>query len=349
MPRFSGITDGSVLASQNLLVATTLPKMQREIVDTFFKQTPFFFWMRSKNRIRQWSGGESYEARLMYGKNPYASAYNDYEVANVGPATGFGNAVYQRAKYRVPIMYAGSTLDANSGDAAIANLVEDLKTQAQKSLVDLINGDFLNSQVGDSAVDFSKITSLYRIIERELETDQEQIIGGIAKDKNGTYPFWYNQYTSHAGTATNLLPDIRKNAIACADGTDGPDLGLCDETTYAKLEDQAFAKRYFTNADVADFGFQNVLYNGCTYMLEKGVTNDDDNDGTANESTEGSVFHINSKYLFLAVSPGYNFKVIAPQYDPMQDLWIGFIYVHLQAIATNLQRQGVVKGTAYTA
>lgn len=346
MPRFSGITDGTVLSNQNLLVATTFPKMQREIVDNFFTQTPFFFWMRQKNRIRQWNGGESYEARLMYAANPYAAAYSDYEVASVGPATGFGNAVYQRAKYRVPIMYAGSTLDANSGEAAVANLVTDLKEQAQKSLVKVLNDDLLDSQVGNAAVDFTKLTSLYRIIEREAAASQEQIIGGITKYTNS---WWVNQYLLHDGVEADYLEDVRRNAIACADGNDGPDMGLCDETSYAKLEDQAFAKRYFTNADVADFGFQNVLYNGCTYMLDKNVDNDDDADGTPNESGEGSIFHINSKYLYLAISPGYNFKIIPPEYDPMQDAWVGFVYVHLQVIATNLARQGVVAGTAYTA
>ena len=67
MARFSGVAAGTVPANTNVLVSTTLPKLQRQIVDQFFEATPFFFWIREKNRTKPWEGGDTLEVPLLYG------------------------------------------------------------------------------------------------------------------------------------------------------------------------------------------------------------------------------------------------------------------------------------------
>ncbi|MEA1909931.1 MAG: phage major capsid protein [Patescibacteria group bacterium] len=347
MPRFAGVSAGSVVDNQNALIASTLPRLSKEVADNFFKDLPFFFWMRNKGRIKPWDSGESYEVPLMVAGNAYARAYEDYELLDVGPPDGFKNAVYMRAKYRVPIMYAATTLSANSGRAQIYNLIEKLKMQATKSLEKALNDDLLGaSSTGtdpSNAGNANKLTSLFYMIEKAAYASQDSIIGGILKYDSEAQDYWVNQYTALV-ESSDLLSGLRANVIACTDGSDGPDLGLCDSESYQEIEDAVFDKRRFVNAEAANFGFSNVVYNGVTYMYDKKIPNEG-----GNASAEGTTFHINSDHLYIAVCTDRNFQVIPPEYDVNQDLYLGAVITHMQLICDNMKRQGVVDGTAYFA
>lgn len=340
MPRFTNATvgTGTVIANQNALVASTLPKLSSEIADNIFTDLPFFFWIRNKNKVKAWDTGESLEVPLMYEENPYAGAYDDYQLMDAGPPQGFGNAVYMRAKYRVPIMYAATTLSANSGRAQIYNLIDKLKMQATKSLEKVINTDLWRAD-GTDASSTTKITNIPYIIEADLAASQDSTVGGIIKD---TYTWWRNQYTNGTGsTADGVLSFLRANVVACTDGNDAPDLGLCDSESYLEIEDEAFDKRRFVNADAADFGFANVVYNGVTYMYDKSI----DALVTGDSVGDGLTYHINSDHLYVAVCTDRNFQVIPPTYDVNQDCYLGAVITHMQVVADKMSSLGVVKGT----
>lgn len=340
MPRFTDATigQGTVIANQNALVASTLPKLSSEVADNVFTDLPFFFWIRNKNKVKAWDSGESLEVPLMYGENEYAGPYDDYELLDTGPPQGFGNAVYIRAKYRVPIMYAATTFSANSGRSQVYNLIDKLKNQATKSLEKVINTDLWRAN-DSNPTDMRRITSIPYII--ETETSQVSTVGGILKS-NSSYSWWNNKYTDGTGSTTDgVLSYLRTNVVACTDGNDSPDLGICDSTSYLQIENEAFDKRRFVNADAADFGFANVVYNGVTYMYDKTIDN-----LVAGDSVGGGLtYHINSDHMYLAVCTDRNFQVIPTEYDVNQDIYLGAIITHMQVIVDNMQRLGVVEGT----
>lgn len=348
MPRFTdaSIGKGTVLSSQNALLASTLPKLSSDIADQVFTDLPFFFFLKNKNKVKPWDSGESLEVPLMYKKNQYAAAYDDYELMDAGPPSGFGNAVYMRAKYRVPIMYSATTLSANSGRAQIYNLIDKLKMQATKSLEAVINDDLMR-QDGTNDTDSKRITGLNYIIECNTKGDgsQNNTVGGILKSTLSSDDYWWdNQYkdiSTSISDADGVLSALRENVVACTDGNDSPDLGLCDSTSYLEIESEAFSKRRFVNADMADAGFANVVYNGCTYTYDKNI-----NDWVTGDSVgDGYTFHINSDHLYIAVCTDRNFQVIPPQYDLNQDCYLGAVITHMQLISDKNSALGVVKGT----
>jgi hypothetical protein len=336
MPRFADIATGGIIANQNALVASTLPKLSSEVADNVFNNLPFFMWIRSKNRVKPWDTGESMEVPLMYGTNEYAGAYDDYELLDTGPPSGFGNAIFMRAKYRVPILYAATTLSANSGRAQIYNLIENLKMQAQKSLEKVMNDDLMRAD-GTNDNDSKRLTNIAYMIEDK--TAQDHIVGGISKSTN---EWWRNQYTGSSSSGdADVLDTLRTNVVACTDGNDAPDLGLCDSTSFLKIESLAFDKRRFVNAAAANLGFQNIVYNGVTYMFDKNL-----DDICMTSSVEGGItFHINSDHMYVAVCTDRNFQVIAPQYDVNQDCYLGAIIAHMQVIVDKMSCHGVVTGT----
>ena len=331
MPRFTSLTN------QNALVAATLPKVRKSLADAFFNATPFFAWMRAKNRIIPWDGGESMELRIMYGKNEHARGYHVYEEMDVSPPKGFGNAVFHRAYYRCPISYARATLSANSGVSAVSNLVSDLKMQTEKSLVDSVNTDLF--QETEAAADFvDLITPLNYIIENEVEADQESTVGGIAK---GTYTWFRNKY--YAASGANNLAQIRTCFMDCSKGSDKPDLGLCDIWSYIKIETLLQDKIRYHNRQMADMGFDNISYHGVVIMAD----NEMNFDGAAMLSGDGGLYFINSDYLKLAIAPDADFKVIQPKYYEMTDSYVGSLLLDIQLVTNNIKRQGFVLGTSY--
>lgn len=337
MARFASsvLTAGSLPGNVNALIATTLPKVQPDIVNNFFDATPFFWWMREKGRTMTHDGGESLELPIMFDENPNAKAYNTYEVMDVTPPQGIGTTWWRLAHYRVPIMYSRSAAAANRGESAVVNMISALKEQAELSLVKAINTDLFSTGTQDS----KKINSMYQLVQETHSTAQSNIVGGISKS---TYSWWRNQWATVSSASSGLADKTRELHMLCADGSDSPDLGLADAYTYLHLEQSLSTNVRFVNPRAVEFGFENITYKGVTIMLDKSIS-DDSHDGDG----DGSMFLINTKYLKLVLGSDANFRVDPPEYDKWQDAYVGQILVDIQTVTSNCKRQGVLQGGAY--
>jgi hypothetical protein len=336
--RFSGVSGGTVPANTNVLVATTLPKLQKSIVDNFFLATPLLMWLREKGRTTPWDGGDTMEVPIMNDQNPMAEAYQSWQDMDVKPPQGITVAVYGISSYRIPLAYSRKMAAANRGESAIVNLIQTLKDQAEKSLIRHINTDLFRA-ADTSGV---KMLSLYSIFEETVQTAQAKIVGGISKATYNTW--WSHPFKSVASTAAGILAAIRETYMLAGDGADYPDVGVCDEYTYMNIEDKLYTAVRFVNPQVVDWGFENIMYRGVTLLPEKGISSD----AHASDGA-GTLFLINSKYLKLAIGTDANFRVVPPEYFVKQDIWLGAILVDLQLYTTQMRRHAVVQGGAYAA
>jgi hypothetical protein len=226
---------------------------------------------------------------------------------------------------------------ANRGDSAVLNLIQQLKTQAQMSITDELNTDLFRET---TPLTGTKINSMYYLLEENAQASQAQAPGGIIKS---TYTWWRHQYKTISSASAGIMSAIRELYMACSNGSDTPDLGLCDDYTYINLEDKLQTAVRFVNPRMVDFGFENVTYKGTTIMVDKTIADDDHNsDG------DGTFFMINSKYLNLYIGTDANFRVVPTEYDFRQDAFLGGILVDLQTTCSNMARQGVLKGGAYS-
>lgn len=338
MPRFASsvVSAGTIPANVNALIATTLPKVASSIADNFFNATPFFWWMKDKGRMTVYDGGESIELPIMYDENPNAKAYDSYEVMDATPPQGIGTSVWKMAHYRVPIMYARSTAAANKGDSAVVNLIDALKQQAELSLTKCINANLFSTS---RTVDNKLIYSMYQLIdETSASASQNLVIGGISR---GTYTWWKNKYVTAISASHTVDNCVRALYSDCSDGSDHPDLGLCDDMTYWRLEAKLATSIRYVNQRAAEFGFSNMTYQGVTIMVDKSILSDGGDD-----AGDGSLFLINSKYLKPYIGSDANFRVIPPEYEKWQDAYVGAILVDIQVAGNNFRRQGVIQGTA---
>lgn len=339
MARFSGVAAGTVPASTNSLIATTLPKLQKTIVDQFFQSTPFFFWLKEKGRARTWDGGDTMEIPLLFKENPMAKAYSSYEPLDAKPPEGITTSIWALTKYRVPLLYSRSMMAANAGESAIVDLIQALRDQARKSLVRKINADLWTEATADP----KEITPMYSMVEENAAASQVAAPGGISKS---TYTWWRHQYatasSASAGTALGILPKFRQLHMACADGNEKPDLAICDDSTYTNIEDKLQSAVRYVNPDSIDWGFDNISYKGVTIMHDTTLNADG-----ANGDGDGSLFLLNTDFLTLYIGANANFRVIAPEYDKKQDCYLGVTLVDLQLVCSHMRRQGVLVGGAF--
>ena len=338
MARFSGVSDGTVPANTNSLVATTLPKLQRSIIDQFFNATPFFKWIRKKGRARVWDGGDTMEIPLLFKDPGMAKAYASYEPLDAKPPEGITTAIYAKSKYRVPLLYSRSMMAANAGESQIVDLVQGLRDQARKSLVRKINADLWS----ETAQDPKEIGGIYKLLEENVAASQTAICGGIDK---ATYTWWRHQYgtacSASAAAGLGILSKFRKLHMACAKGDERPDLSVCDDATFCNIEDKLTSVR-FVNPDSIDWGFDTISYKGVNIMHDETINSDsEDGDG------DGSLFLLNTDFLTLYFGKDANFKIIAPEYDKKQDCYLGVTLVDLQLVCSHMRRQGVLVGGAY--
>ncbi len=337
MPRFASsvVASGTIPANVNALIATTLPKVAPSIADNFFNATPFFWWMKDKGRMTVYDGGESIELPIMYDENPNAKAYDNYEVMDATPPQGIGTSVWKMAHYRVPIMYARSTAAANKGDSAVVNLIDALKQQAELSLTKCINTDLFTTS---RTINNKLIYSMYQLIDETASVAMNLVVGGINR---ATYLWWKNQYVTAVSASTTIDNAVRNLFSQCSDGSDHPDLGLCDDITYWRLEAKLATAIRYVNQRAAEFGFTNMTYQGMTIMQDKSILSD------GGDSTgDGTFFMINSKYLKPYIGSDANFRVIPIEYEKWQDAYVGAILVDIQIAGNNFRRQGVIQGCA---
>lgn len=337
MARFSGVAGGTVPANTNVLVSTTLPKLQKTVVDQFFSATPFLWFIREKNRVKPWEGGDTLEIPLMFNENVMAKDYQTYETMDLKPPEGITTSIWGMVHYRVPIMYSRSMAAANRGASAIVDLIGTLRDQARLSLSKYINTDLFV----ESGFSTTKINSIYHLVEENTAASQAQICGGIDK---GTYTWWRHQYKTIASASPGIMAAIRELYVNCGDGNDTPDLGLCDDYSYINLEDKLQTAVRFVNPRAVDWGFENVTYKGMTIFFDKSI-NDDAHDGDG----DGTFFMLNTKYLNLYIGTDANFRIVPPEWDFKQDAFVGGILVDLQLVCSQMRRQGVLVGGAYAA
>lgn len=335
MARFSGVAGGTVPANTNSLVATTLPKLQKTIIDQFFDSTPFFMWLREKNRAKTWDGGDTMEIPLMFKNNVMAKAYSSYEPLDAKPPEGITTSIWSLCKYRVPLLYSRSMMAANAGESQIVDLIQGLRDQARKSLVRKINADLWT----ESTPDPKEITPMYQMLEENTAASQTAAPGGIAK---GTYSWWRHQYSTIASGGSGIMSAMRKLYMNCKGGDEKPDLAICDESTFCNIEDKLQTAVRYVNPRSVDWGFDNVSYKGVTIMPDETIDDDD-----ADANGDGSLFLLNTDFLTLYIGKNANFRVIPPEYDKKQDCYLGVTLVDLQLVCSQMRRQGVLVGGAF--
>jgi len=311
------------------LISTTLDNyVSSTLEDNIFDALPLFFWMNDRGAgVKQHQdGGNNIIVPLMYAQNSTAQSYSGYDLLDVTPQTGFGNATYAWKQYAVSITIDRLSERKNSGKSQVINLLKSKIMQSEMSLKDLFSRHLFAAAAGNN------ITGLPDIVDPSPSTGT---VGGIDAS---TETWWRNYQRSGAQSAAafdSLLEDMRITYNTCSKGSskDHPDLYLTDQTVYEGFEGLMTVDINYNVAlidtKLAEVGFENYKFKGARLMWD-------------GDCTASAMYVLNSKYLKLYVDTQTDF-ISTPFLRPAnqdaktaQILWMG------QLTTSNRSKHGVI-------
>ena len=297
------------------ILSTTLKNYVPKLADNVFTARPLFYALTNGQTIRRISGGAKIVVPIIYGKNTTAASYSGADVIPVTAQDGISAAEYDWKQYAATVTISGIEEAKNNGEAQIIDLLEGKIMQTEQTIIDNMNAMLWGDGNGNGGKDFMGIQGIVA----------GGTLGGINSAAAGN-SWWAPTMTNHGAAALTLTAmSSLYNTISV--GNDQPTIIFGDQARYEKYESLLQPQLRYTSAEVADAGFQNLLFKGAP------VTFDDNCEAKA-------FYFLNTKYLRLVAHTETWFQPTPFVRPTNQDARFAQILCYGQLTCSNRARQG---------
>jgi len=308
----------------NDLLSTTLFNYKSTIFDNIFKQSAFLAALKQYGGVDYQNGGERIQRLLMYETNTTAKSYRGYDIVDTTPQDGFTSAFYEWCELAATISISRREKRQNSGESQIADLLKAKIMQAEMSLKQAVNQQLVQGTVYSGGTTFipgndsKDLLPLGYFLSAKTSgadgTVVDPLSGGNVGNISRSTSTWWRHNTGSGGatkagyescgiaaTTYKGLERLMKNMYNfCSRGADGsgPNIILCDQTTYETYESARDERYQTTDTSLAQMGFDNVKLKGATVIWDELVP--DMYTGTV-ALTVGTAFYLNTKFYKLII------------------------------------------------
>ena len=302
------------------ILSTTLKNYIPKLTDNIFTARPLFYALTNGQTIRRVSGGAKIVVPIIYGTNSTAGSYSGTDTISTTAQTGITAAEYDWKQYAATVTINGIEEAKNNGEAQIIDLLEGKIFQTQETIIENMNTMFFGNGTGNSGKDWLGLSALI---------GSTGSPGGIdATDSDNSW--WRSAVTNVAGALTQANMATTYNN--CSVGNDQPTIIITGQTQYETYEGLLEGQIRYTDTDMADGGFQNLLFKGCPVTF----------DGTL--AGEGKMYMLNTKYLQLVAHSDVWFKPTPFVRPTNQDAVFSQLLCYGQLTTSNRARQGYMYG-----
>jgi len=313
------------------MVSTTLRTWGGEVADNVSDHNALLNVMRERGNIKSVSGGYEIQETLEYAENSTYQRYSGYDQLNVGASDVLTSVKYPYQQVAIHITASGREIRLNSGKEAMINLVEARKKNAKNTAANQFSVDLYSD-----GSETNQIGGLANII----TTDGTGTVGGI---NSGTYTFWANQFKEMTGTNLAATPteanslsmraDMNDLYLSLVRGTDRPDLIVMSHDLFALYEVGLQERQRYTNARLAEVGFETVKYKGSDVVFD---------DNTNFATTAEKAYFLNTNYLYLVQHKAAKWTMDDEKTPTNQDAVVIPLYWMGNMVCTNRSLQGVL-------
>jgi hypothetical protein len=302
------------------ILTTTLRNYIPKLTDNIFSARPLFYALTNGQTIRRISGGSQIIVPIIYGTNSTAASYSGTDTIAVTAQTGISAAEYDWGQYAATVTISGIEEAKNNGEAQIIDLLEGKIFQTQETIIENMNTMFWADGTGNGGKDWNGLAL---------------IVGGTGVTLGGIDPlgagnsWWASTEVNQGGAITVASMATIYNTVSV--GNDQPTIGLTTQTLYEKYEALLESQIRYTDTDMADGGFQNLLFKGCPVTF----------DGAA---ASGQFLFLNTKYLQLVAHSDVWFKPTPFVRPTNQDAVFSQLLCYGQLTCSNRARQGFMYG-----
>ena len=301
------------------ILTTTLNNYVPKLVDNIFSARPLFYALTNSSTMRTVSGGAKIVVPVIYGTNNTAGSYSGTDTISTTAQTGISAAEYDWGQYAATVTINGMEEAKNNGEAQIIDLLEGKIFQTQETIIENMNTMFHADGSGNSNKDWEGIAAL---------VDSAGTVGNIDPTGAGN-GFWASSETAVGGALTTAAMATMYNNVSV--GNDQPTIILTTQTLYEKYETLLTSNIRYTDTDMADAGFQNLMFKGAPVTF----------DGSC---ASGVVYFLNTKYLQLVRHSDVWFKPTPFVRPTNQDAVFSQILCYGQLTCSNRARQGKLTG-----
>lgn len=308
------------------IISTTLRNYRDKLVDNVTRKIFLIDWLKRGGKMRIENGGEKIVVPILYAFNDTVKSYSGYEVIDLIPQEGIGNAIYDWKQTAGAVTISGAEIRKNSGEYQIINILKSKVTQLELSLANWFNNRLFMDGTGNSGKDIDGLGLFVTV-------DGSGTVGGI---NAAIYTWWKNYYVSGARSSTdfdNLMARMTTCYNTISKGVDFPDIAITTQAVFEGFESR-LVKTISYNIGIvdtrtADFGFPNLKFKGCI------LTWDDD-------CPAGNMYMLNSNYLELVTHRDANFELqpfVKPDDQDAKSaliLWMGNL------VCSNRSKLGII-------
>jgi len=300
------------------ILSTTLKNYIPKLTDNIFSARPLFYALTNGQTIRRISGGAKIVVPIIYGTNSTAGSYDGTDTIDTTAQTGISAAEYDWKQYAATVTISGIEEAKNNGEAQIIDLLEGKIFQTQETVIENMNTMFWADGTGNSNKDW---IGLDLIVGKPNTT-----LGGINPSDSGN-SFWASTERDQDGALDAAGMATVYNTVSV--GNDQPTIIITTQTLYEAYEALLIGQIRYTDTDVADKGFQNLLFKGAPVTF----------DGAA---ASGEMMFLNTKYLQLVAHSDVWFKPTPFVRPTNQDAVYSQLLCYGELTCSNRARQGYI-------
>ena len=303
------------------ILSTTLKNYVPKLTDNIFSARPLFYALTNGQTIRRISGGAKIVVPVIYGTNSTAGSYSGTDTIDTTAQTGISAAEYDWKQYAATVTISGVEEAKNNGEAQIIDLLEGKIFQTQETIIENMNTMLFGNGTGNSNKDWLGLSAL---------VGSTGSPGGIdATDADNS---WWRSAVTNQGSSASTLASMATLYNNCSVGNDQPTIGITGQNQYEAYEALLVDQIRYTDTDMADGGFQNLLFKGCPLTF----------DGTL--AGEGKLYFLNTKYLQLVAHSDVWFKPTPFVRPTNQDAVYSQLLCYGELTTSNRARQGFMYG-----
>jgi hypothetical protein len=312
------------------IVSSTIQKRNREYADDFTNNNAILFQLQKRGNVKDADGGEQIFEEIAYASNTNAQSYDGYDQLATAQQQVFDVANYAWKQYACAITMSGREKRQNMGRERMINLLASRIDNARGSLKNLWSSDAYGDGTGNNG---KALTGLNALVPTNPATGT---VGGINR---ANFTFWRSQIKTHTMAQATIIADMNGLWVSCCRGNDKPKLILSDNTGYTIYESALQPLQRFSDASMAEAGFENYKYKSAALVLDGGI-------GGACPASQ--MFFLNPDYLYWRPHSELNFAPMdeGDGRQPVnQDALIKFIGLMGNITASGLMFHGRYNGS----
>jgi hypothetical protein len=303
------------------LYASTWQLVKKQVTDTIFTATPFFYEMYKAENIEREDGGRFIEEPLMYGKNATIAWLDKGGTISIADTDPLTNSIWNWRNVAGSVVRMWADDMANSGVHKKIDMMNAKIENLRLSLIDALETQLFTAQSG------STMSGLPDIVEANVPASQSKSPGSLSKS---TYDWWRNQYFASTGSfASYGKSDMRTMYNNCSIGNDHPNLILTEQTVFEYYEAEAEDVQRLNDTQEAKLGFNTFRYKGANMYYSP-------------QCPTGYMYFLNMKYLKLKIDSKADFDMTDWKYIPNQLDRVAQIVSRLELVSRNCRMQGLI-------